>query len=205
VSGAQPEILGSSDAIVALRSMTPKIGRSDAPALITGSTGTGKEHIARAIHASSPRSERAFVAVNCAAIPDTLFESEFFGFERGSFTGALHAQKGKAVLANGGTLFLDEIGELSPFCQSKLLRLLEEREVQPIGAPKPIHVDLRFIAATNRNVEDAVAQGQFRSDLYYRLNVARVEIPDLAERPEDIPALCRALHSHGECEMGFEG
>lgn len=181
------ELLGRSDAMVSLRAMSPKIARSDAPILITGSTGTGKEQFARVLHRLSPRGERPFVAVNCAAIPDALFESELFGFERGSFTGAHHAQKGKAVLADGGVLFLDEIGELSPLNQSKLLRVLEEREVQPIGAPRPLKVDFRVIAATNRSVEEQVDSGHFRSDLYYRLNVARIAIPDLCERPQDIP------------------
>ena len=179
-------ILGCSPAISALRDYLPKVATSDAPTLITGSTGTGKEHVARNVHQLSGRSHKPFVAINCAAIPDTLFESELFGFERGSFTGASHAQKGKAVLADGGTLFLDEIGELSPFCQSKLLRMLEEREAQPIGATRPVKIDLRVVAATNQHVEDAVAEGRFRSDLYYRLNVARLGIPDVAERPEDI-------------------
>jgi two-component system, NtrC family, response regulator AtoC len=181
------DILGSSDVICALRRMLPKIARSDASTLITGSTGTGKEHIARALHRNSLRCEAPFVALNCAAIPDTLFESELFGFEKGSFTGALHAQKGKAVLAHRGTLFLDEIGELSPLAQSKLLRMLEEREAQPIGANRPIKLDIRVVAATNREVEGAESKGRFRSDLYYRLNVARIALPDLAERPEDIP------------------
>jgi two-component system response regulator HydG len=180
------ELLGNSDAIVQLRALTPKIARSDAPALITGSTGTGKEHLARLLHELGPRARRPFVAINCAAIPDTLFESELFGFERGSFTGANHAQKGKAALADGGVLFLDEIGELSPLCQTKLLRMLEEREIQPIGAPRPLKLDVRVIAATNRSVEDQVDKGVFRSDLYYRLNVARVVIPDLCDRPQDI-------------------
>ena len=180
------ELLGTSDAIAALRALTPKIARSDAPTLITGSTGTGKEHFARTLHRLSARALNPFIAINCAAIPDTLFESELFGFERGSFTGATHPQKGKAVLADGGTLFLDEIGELSPLCQTKLLRLLEEREVQPIGAPRPIKVDLRVIAATNRSVEDQVDEGSFRRDLYYRVNVARIAIPDLCDRPQDI-------------------
>ena len=180
------ELLGTSDAIAALRALTPKIARSDAPTLITGSTGTGKEHVARRLHALSARAHKSFVAINCAAIPDTLFESEVFGFERGAFTGATHAQKGKAVLADGGTLFLDEIGELSPLCQTKLLRMLEEREVQPIGAPRPVKIDLRVIAATNRSVEAQIDEGSFRPDLYYRLNVARIEIPDLCDRPEDI-------------------
>jgi two-component system, NtrC family, response regulator AtoC len=186
MSDPTAEILGSSPAIVALRRLAPKIALSDAPTLITGSTGTGKEHVARVIHRRSPRAQKAFVALNCAAIPDTLFESELFGFERGSFTGATRSQKGKAVIADGGTLFLDEIGELSPYCQSKLLRMLEEHEVHPIGASRPVGVDLRVIAATNRQVEAAVSTGQFRSDLYYRINVARVAIPDLAERREDI-------------------
>jgi len=187
VPGTATEILGTSAAIVALRRLAPKIARSDAPTLITGATGTGKEHVARAIHGASERARNAFVAVNCAAIPDTLFEAELFGFERGSFTGATHARKGSAVLADGGTLFLDEIGELSVHCQSKLLRVLEEGEVHPIGAPRPIKVNLRLIAATNHEVENDVVEGRFRGDLYYRINVARVTIPDLADRPEDIP------------------
>ena len=180
------ELLGNSDAIAHLRALTPKIARSDAPILITGSTGTGKEHYARMLHRLSPRASHPFVAINCAAIPDSLFESELFGFERGSFTGANHAQKGKAALADGGVLFLDEIGELSPLCQTKLLRVLEEREVQPLGASRPIKVDFRVIAATNCSVEDQVERGEFRSDLYFRINVARVTIPDLCERPQDI-------------------
>lgn len=180
------ELLGDSDAIAHLRSVVPKIGRSDASLLITGSTGTGKEHLAKAVHAHSARAAQPFVAINCGAIPDTLFESELFGFEKGSFTGAFQARKGKAVLADGGTLFLDEVGELSPLCQTKLLRMIEEREVQPIGAARPVKVDLRIVAATNRHVEDQVDEGSFRSDLYYRLNVARIALPDLADRPEDI-------------------
>lgn len=183
---AAEALLGASDAMLQLRALTPKIAKSCAPILITGATGTGKEHFARAMHALSPRARAPFVAVNCGAIPDTLFESELFGFERGSFTGAFQAQKGKAVLADGGTLFLDEVGELSPLGQTKLLRMLEEGEVQPIGAPRPVKVDLRIVAATNRDVEDHVDEGTFRSDLYYRLNVARVAIPELAERREDI-------------------
>jgi two-component system, NtrC family, response regulator AtoC len=183
---AAEELLGVSAAIERLRALTPKIARSSAPIFITGSTGTGKEHIARILHSMSQRARGSFVPINCGAIPDTLFEAELFGFERGSFTGAFQAQKGKAVLADGGTLFLDEIGELSPLSQTKLLRLLEEGEVQPIGHPKPVKVDLRVIAATNRDVEDQVEEGSFRADLYYRLNVARVELPALCERREDI-------------------
>lgn len=182
-------LLGRSAAMERLRRVLPKIGRSDAPALITGSTGTGKECFARSVHVAGSRANRPFVAVNCGAIPETLFESELFGFERGSFTGAFKGQKGKALLADGGTLFLDEIGELSLHCQTKLLRMIEEREVHPIGASKPTRVNLRVIAATNRNVEEAVDCGGFRRDLYYRINVARIDMPDLCERQEDIPVL----------------
>ena len=186
MSQGAAEILGRSEAICALRAELPKIARSDAPALITGETGTGKEHIARSIHRQSRRTARPFVALNCAAIPDALFEAELFGFERGSFTGAVAARAGKAKLADGGTLFLDEIGDLSPFNQTKLLRLIEEKEAYPIGATKTQSYDLRVIAATNVDVEDAVHSGRFRPDLYYRINVARIDIPSLAERPEDI-------------------
>jgi two-component system response regulator AtoC len=186
VSQGAVEILGRSEAIFALRRELPKIARSDAPALITGETGTGKEHFARSIHRQSRRSSKPFVAINCAAIPDTLFESELFGFERGSFTGAVASRPGKAKLADGGTLFLDEIGDLSTYNQTKLLRLLEEKEAYPIGATEPVKIDLRVIAATNVDVEDAVSAGRFRSDLYYRINVARIDIPSLADRPEDI-------------------
>jgi two-component system response regulator HydG len=186
VSQGAGEILGRSEAIAALRCDLPKIARSDAPTLITGETGTGKEHFARSIHRQSRRCGRPFVAINCAAIPDALVESELFGFERGSFTGAFASRPGKAKLADGGTLFLDEIGDLSPYNQTKLLRLIEEKEAYPIGATRPEPIDLRVIAATNVDVEDAVSNGRFRSDLYYRINVARIDIPSLADRPEDI-------------------
>ena len=186
MSQSAGEILGRSEAIFALRRDIPKIAQSDAPALITGETGTGKEHFARSIHRQSRRSSKPFVAINCAAIPDALFESELFGFERGSVTGAVASRPGKAKLADGGTLFLDEIGDLSPYNQTKLLRLLEEKEAYPIGASAPEKFDLRVIAATNVDVEDAVSDGRFRSDLYYRINVARIDIPSLADRPEDI-------------------
>ncbi|MFO6448858.1 sigma-54 interaction domain-containing protein [Erythrobacter sp. NE805] len=194
--GGAAEILGRSSAIAHLRDFVPKLGRCDAALLITGSTGTGKEHIARAVHAHSPRARKPFVAINCGAIPDNLFEAELFGFERGSFTGAYQAQKGKAVLAEGGTLFLDEVGELSPLAQTKLLRMLEEREVQPLGAARPVKVDVRIVAATNRAVEEQVEEGRFRSDLYYRLNVARIVLPDLAERREDIAVYLQHFIRH---------
>jgi two-component system response regulator HydG len=187
VSGGEP-LLGAGPDAAALRTLIPLIARSDAPVLITGATGTGKEHVARAIHEGGRRAGRPFVAINCAAVPETLLEAEFFGFERGSFTGATAARAGKLSLANGGTLFLDEIAEMPLLGQAKLLRALETREVQPIGAPRSHAVDIRVMAATNQNVEAEVRSGRFRSDLYYRLNVARICVPALADRPSDIAA-----------------
>lgn len=181
-------MLGAGADAAALRALIPLIARSEAPVLITGATGTGKEHVARAVHEGGRRALRPFVAINCAAVPETLLEAEFFGFERGSFTGAMAAQRGKMSLADGGTLFLDEVAEMSPLGQAKLLRALETREVQPIGAAKAHAVDIRVMAATNQNVEAEVRSGRFRSDLYYRLNVARICVPALAERPRDIPS-----------------
>jgi two-component system response regulator HydG len=177
--------------MAALRAYLPKVARSPATVLITGATGTGKERVARALHALGPRSRRPFVAVNCAALPDSLIESEMFGHERGAFTGAVSAFKGHVVQADGGTLFLDEIGEMSLYAQAKLLRVLETHEVMPVGAVRAIAVDLRVIAATNLPLEALMQNGNFRSDLYYRLNVARLDLPALKDRPEDIPLLFR--------------
>ena len=157
--------------------------------VLRGESGTGKEVIARALHNLSPRAGGPFVKVNCAALPDTLLESELFGHERGSFTGATQDRKGRFELADGGTLFLDEIGDISPTFQAKLLRVLQEREFERVGGTKTIKVDVRVVCATNRNLEEAVAKGQFRADLYYRINVVPVFIPALRERPEDIPLL----------------
>lgn len=185
VGGGDP-VLGAGAEAAALRKLIPLIARSEAPVLITGATGTGKEHVARAVHYGGRRAGKPFVAINCAAVPETLLEAEFFGFERGSFTGATAARAGKLSLANGGTLFLDEIAEMPLLGQAKLLRALETREVQPIGAPRPQPVDIRVVAATNQNVEAEVRTGRFRADLYYRLNVARISVPALAERPSDI-------------------
>jgi DNA-binding NtrC family response regulator len=157
--------------------------------LVTGESGTGKEVVARAIHEESARADKPFVAVNCAALPSELIESELFGHERGAFTGAVQARKGRFELADGGTLFLDEIGELTPAMQVKLLRVLQERTFERVGGNQTIEVDIRLIAASNRNLEQGVEQGNFRSDLFYRLNVVPLHLPLLRERREDIPLL----------------
>ena len=161
VPGEPIAVLGQSPAIAAVRAYLPKVARSDATVLVTGPTGTGKERVASAVHALSARQKAPFIALNCAAIPDGLLESELFGWERGAFTGAVHATKGKAALADKGTLFLDEIGEMSPLAQSKLLRLLETREIMPLGAARPVPVDIRVVAATNQELEDLSQVGSF--------------------------------------------
>jgi len=165
------------------------VAKSNATVLITGETGTGKELVARAIHSQSHRRDRPFVAVSCAALPESLLESELFGHEKGSFTGAYAQKKGKFEVANRGTLFLDEIGEMSANVQVHLLRVLEEKEFSRVGGNEPIKVDVRVISATNRDMKEAIAKGQFREDLYYRLNVVNIELPPLRERTEDIPLL----------------
>jgi formate hydrogenlyase transcriptional activator len=183
------EIVGSSPALIATLSRVSKVAGSDSTVLITGETGTGKELIARAIHRRSERSANAFVAVNCAAIPRDLIASELFGHERGAFTGAVQRRVGRFELANGGTIFLDEVAELSPEMQATLLRVLQEREIEHIGGTKSIPIDVRVIAATNRNLTEAVAGGTFREDLFYRLNVFPIEMPPLRDRKQDIPVL----------------
>jgi transcriptional regulator with PAS, ATPase and Fis domain len=182
-------LVGSSEAMRHLREYIGKIGRSDAHVLLTGDTGTGKERVAECIHAASPRRSQTFLCINCAAIPDNLFESEFFGYERGAFTGAHDGYQGKLRLAAGGTVFLDEIGELTPMAQAKILRVLENREVFPLGGRRVAPINVRFIAATNQDLEPLVAERKFRKDLYYRLNVVRLHLPPLKERKEDIPEL----------------
>jgi two-component system nitrogen regulation response regulator NtrX len=182
-------ILGRSAAIRALLDQILRAGPSAARVLIGGEHGTGKELVARALHAASPRRDRAFVAVNCAAIPEELIESELFGHERGAFTGATQARRGRFEEAHGGTLFLDEVGDLSPRAQTKLLRVLEAGELTRVGGERAIRVDARVTAATNRDLRERVAAGQFRDDLYYRLAVIPITVPPLRERPEDIPLL----------------
>jgi PAS domain S-box-containing protein len=183
------EIVGSSPALESVLSLAAKVAPTDATVLITGETGTGKELIARAIHNSSFRSGRAFVSVNCAAIPQSLIAAELFGHEKGAFTGAQQRRLGRFELADEGTIFLDEVGELPPETQTTLLRVLQEREFERIGGNRLIRTDVRVITATNRNLQDAIAAGTFRSDLFYRLNVFPIEIPPLRERTEDIPML----------------
>ena len=183
------EIVGTSPALRTVLTRIFKVAPVDSTVLITGETGTGKELVARAIHRRSPRSSRAFVSVNCAAIPRDLIASELFGHEKGSFTGALQQRLGRFELAEGGTIFLDEVGELPLETQIILLRVLQEREFERVGGSQSIRVDVRVIAATNRDLETAVSTSAFRSDLYYRLNVFPIEIPTLAERKEDIPML----------------
>jgi transcriptional regulator with PAS, ATPase and Fis domain len=165
------------------------VSETKSTVLITGETGTGKELVARAIHDRSAQRDMPLIKVNCAAIPETLLESELFGHVRGAFTGATTTKKGKFALADGGTIFLDEIGTMNPTLQSKLLRVLQEREIEPLGSERTEKIDVRVIAATNRNLRQMVADGKFQEDLFYRLNVIPIEIPPLRERRDDIPAL----------------
>jgi transcriptional regulator with PAS, ATPase and Fis domain len=183
------EIVGASAPLRKVLCHVSKVAPTDSTVLITGETGTGKELIARAIHKRSKRSARAFVSVNCAAIPSSLIASELFGHEKGAFTGAIQRRQGRFELADGGTIFLDEVGELPAETQIMLLRVLQERELERVGGSGPIRVDVRIIAATNRNLEAAIADGAFRADLFYRLNVFPLEVPPLRERRADIPLL----------------
>ncbi len=200
-------MIGESDQVREVLQFISKVAPTDATVLLTGESGTGKELAARAIHQNSKRANRPFMAVNCAALAESLLESELFGHERGSFTGALVQKKGRLEVAHEGTVFLDEIGELSQTLQVKLLRVLQEREFERVGGTRPIKVDIRLITATNRNLEEAVSQGTFRHDLYYRLNVVSLEMPPLRDRPDDIPLLANyfAAKSGEKCSRRIAG
>ncbi|MEW5700724.1 MAG: sigma-54 dependent transcriptional regulator [Candidatus Zixiibacteriota bacterium] len=183
------EFIGAAPAVMHLRLLIERVAPADATVVITGESGTGKELVARAIHKASPRAQRAFVATNCASLTETLLESELFGHEKGAFTGAIKQRPGRFELADKGTLFLDEVGEISPGFQAKLLRALEQREIVRVGAAEPIGVDVRVIVATNKDLAAMVAQGRFREDLFFRLNVFPIHVPPLRERREDIAVL----------------
>ena len=183
------ELIGTAPVMRRLRETVEKAAPTPATVLITGESGTGKELVARAIHRQSSRRDRTIVQVNCAAIPDELIESELFGHEKGSFTGAVRRQTGKFVAADGGTIFLDEIGDMSARTQAKVLRVLQSGEVEPVGAEKTVQVDVRVVAATHRNLEEEIKAGRFREDLYYRLNVIPIRTPALREHLEDVPQI----------------
>jgi len=185
------EIVGSSPSLHRVFMMAARVAPTDSPVLITGETGVGKELVARTIHRLSHRANKPFVAVNCGAIPENLLESELFGFKKGAFTGAMNDRVGLFEQANGGTFFLDEIGELSPVLQVKLLRVLEEGKIRPLGGQEEVLVNIRVLSATNRDLREEIKQGRFRMDLFYRLHVINIHIPPLRERPEDIPALIK--------------
>ncbi len=183
------EIVGRSAAMRQIFEVLPQIAESSSTVLVEGASGTGKEVIARAIHRLSPRREKRFVALNCAALPDTLLESELFGYKAGAFTDAKKDKPGRFALADGGTIFLDEIGDISPAMQARLLRVLQERTFEPLGSVDPVQVDVRVIAATNKDLSKLVRKGAFREDLFYRVQVVRIALPNLRDRREDIPLL----------------
>jgi len=202
-------MLGNSRAMKAVLEQVGEVAASGATVLLLGESGTGKELVARAIHWNGPRASGPFVPVNCAAIPDTLLESELFGHEKGAFTGATHRRRGLVAEADGGTLFLDEIAEMPLALQAKLLRVLQDRTVRPVGGREEVAVDVRVIGATNRDVQELVRAGRFREDLYYRLAVIPIRLPSLRERPEDIPLLAahfveRAATTLGKRIDGFD-
>ncbi len=195
VADAPSSLLGTSSALADVRRLIAQVAPTDATVLLTGETGTGKEVVAREIHAASPRAGQPFVPVHCAALAESVLESELFGHERGAFTGAVAAKRGRFELAAGGTLFLDEIGEISESVQVKLLRALESRSFERVGGEEPLETDARFVAATNREIESEIRAGRFREDLYYRLNVVRIHLPPLRARRDDIPLLAREFLS----------
>lgn len=186
-------IIGNSEPMRSIRTLIDRVAPSSSRVLITGENGTGKELVARWIHEKSPRSPHSFVAVNCAAIPEELIESELFGHIKGAFTGAVREREGKFLSADGGTLFLDEIGDLSQEAQAKVLRALQEQEIAPVGSERTKKVDVRVVAATNKDLEQAISEGTFREDLYHRIKVIPIRVPPLRERRDDIPALATAI------------
>jgi two-component system nitrogen regulation response regulator NtrX len=198
-------MVGNSPALQTVRDLIAKVGPTSARVLITGDNGTGKELVARALHQASPRRERPFIEVNCAAIPSELIESELFGHMKGSFTGAFADRAGKFEQADGGTLFLDEVGDMSLSAQAKLLRVLQEGVVTRIGGSKSIQVDVRVLAATNKDLDGEIAEGRFREDLLYRLNVVPIDVPPLRERREDIPALVAHFAEQLAASAGVPG
>lgn len=200
---ADAEIIGQSEAIRALFDLVEKVSSTSANVLIEGESGTGKELVARAIHFQSDRADKPFLAINCGALPESLLESELFGHVKGSFTGAVADKIGYFRSAAGGTLFLDEVGDMPPALQVKLLRALQEREVTPIGSSVPVRFDARIIAATNKRLETEMAEGRFREDLYYRLNVVEIDVPPLRERREDIPVLVEHFISSSARRQGI--
>jgi two-component system, NtrC family, response regulator AtoC len=202
-SESYPYLIGEHSLIQKITLLVKKVAVTDATILIMGESGTGKELVARAIHAASPRSDRPFIPVNCGAIPAELLESEMFGHERGAFTGAIGQRAGMFQLANGGTIFLDEVGEMNPTLQVKLLRVLQDREVRPVGADRVMKVDVRVIAASNKELAAEVEAGNFREDLFYRLQVIPIVMPPLRERRSDIPLLVRHfLEKHNRKRPG---
>ncbi|MBI3156803.1 MAG: sigma 54-interacting transcriptional regulator, partial [Burkholderiales bacterium] len=201
---ALARLAGSSAAMAQVRELVARVARSMAPVLVQGESGTGKELVARAIHACSPRAGGPFVAVNCGAIPEPLLEAEFFGYRKGAFTGAAEDREGFFQAAAGGTLFLDEIGDLPLAMQSKLLRVIQERAVRPVGAVQEQPTDVRIVSATHRDLGAEAREGRFRQDLYYRLNVIRIVVPPLRERIEDLPVIGAALLARIAREAGVE-
>ncbi len=205
--GLEDTLIGESKAMRSVQNFIARVARSDSTVLIRGESGTGKELVARAIHRSSARADKPFVAINCAAIPEALLESELFGHEKGAFTGAIALKKGKLEVAEAGTIFLDEIGELAPMLQAKLLRALQEHEFERVGGTRQLKMNARVIAATNKVLEDAIKAGEFRQDLYYRLNVVSVTVAPLRERPDDIALLAMFFASRysEKCNRPLKG
>ncbi|MCP4804677.1 MAG: sigma-54-dependent Fis family transcriptional regulator [Proteobacteria bacterium] len=204
LDGRYGEIIGAVGSMQRIFGLIDKVAASPTTVLITGESGTGKELIARALHERSNRSDQPFITVNCGAIPEQLFESELFGHEKGAFTGAVARKPGRFELADGGTLFLDEVGELPPDLQVKLLRVLQERSFERVGGVEPLHVDVRLVAATNRDLASDAHTGSFRQDLYYRLNVIPIALPPLRDRTEDIPLLVEHFLARFNVRLGRE-